>query len=517
MKYALCSVSDKTGILEFARGLEGLGYTILSTGGTHRVLSEAGIKNLQEVSDFTGFPEGLEGRIKTLTPQIFGGILNLRNDSEHQRFCAENHLSNIDLVCVNLYPFKATYEDSEKSFQDKVENIDIGGPSMIRAAAKNYEFCAPVVDPEDYPRVLEQLKIKGELDPGYRKQLATKVFEMTAHYDLLIAKFWAENDSVSALERPKNLDNQTRPSALRYGENPHQSAVVLRDPFVSGPDLVGAELLNGKPLSYNNLGDASGALELALSFVDFDQAFATIIKHATPCGAAIGETIEQAFDRAYQADPLSAFGGVIALTRSCDETTAKKITSFFNEIVIAPDYTKEALEILRHKPNLRVLKIPHFFQGQTQDIVLKKIRGGLLAQDMDIVLPDFGNLKIPTKTQPSDAQKIDLEIAWKLVKLVKSNAIVVVKDGVMIGKGGGQTSRVEALQIALAHAGEKAMGAVIASDAFFPFPDSVELAGGAGISAFIQPGGARGDAAVFEKCDEFGIATVLTGLRSFWH
>jgi len=502
MKTALISVSDKTGVVEFAQKLEKLGFRILSTGGTFRALQQVGLKNLMEVAEFTGFPEGLEGRIKTLTPQIFGGILNLRNNSEHQAFCTENKIENIDLVVVNLYPFKATYENPDKTFEDKVENIDIGGPSMIRAAAKNYEFCAPVVDPQDYDRIIAELEKSGEISLAIRKVLAAKVFAMAAHYDLLIAKFWAENSG----------------EQLRYGENPHQSAVVIPDPFVNGPELVGAEILNGKALSYNNLGDSAGALELALSFAGKDDpAFATIIKHATPCGAAIGENISEAFRLAYEADSLSAFGGVIALNRTCDKNTAEQITSFFNEIVIAPDYDEDALNILKSKPNLRVLRIPNFYDGQTPDLVLKKVRGGTLAQDTDIFLPDFKNLVVPTKTKPTEIQMQDLELAWKIVKIVKSNAIVVVKDGIMLGKGGGQTSRVEAMEIALNHAGAKAKGAVIASDAFFPFPDAIEEAGKYGISAIIQPGGSRNDAEVFAKSDELGISTVLTGMRGFLH
>jgi phosphoribosylaminoimidazolecarboxamide formyltransferase/IMP cyclohydrolase len=323
----------------------------------------------------------------------------------------------------------------------------------------------------------------------------------------LIAKFWAEETKITEEE-----------GALRYGENPHQKAVVLKDPFSAGPLLVGAKVLNGKPLSYNNFGDSAGALELALSFSgENDQAFAAIIKHATPCGAAIGENIAEAFSKAYQADPLSAFGGVIVLNRTCDLKTAKMITSFFNEIVMAPAYQKDALKELQTKKNLRVLKIPNFNDGQKRDIVLKRVRGGTLIQDTDISLPDFKNLKIPTKKKPTADEMADLKIAWRLVKIVKSNAIVVVKDGVMLGKGGGQTSRVEAMDIAIAHAGKKAKGAVIGSDAFFPFPDAIESAGKAGITAIIQPGGSQGDKDVFVKCDELEISTVLTAMRGFLH
>jgi len=506
MKTALLSVSDKEGIVEFAKGLEQLGYKIISTGGTYKTL-EGEVDNLQEISDFTGFPEGLDGRIKTLTPQVFAGILNLRNNEEHQEFCRKNNLQNIDIVCVNLYPFKKVYEDESKGFEDRVENIDIGGPSMIRAAAKNYEFCAPVVDPSDYEGILKKLKKSEGLDLEFRKELATKVFEMTVHYDLLIAKFWAEET--------KTTEEQ---GALRYGENPHQSAVTIKDPFAEGPLLVGAKVLNGKPLSYNNFGDSAGALELALSFAgESDPAFAAIIKHATPCGAAVGENIGEAFTKAYEADPLSAFGGVIVLNRSCDKATAEKIVSFFNEIVLAPAYDDEALVVLKTKPNLRVLEIPNFEDGQTKDVIIKKVRGGTLAQDMDIELPNFSTLEIPTKKKPTKTEMSDLELAWKLVKIVKSNAIVLVKDGVMIGKGGGQTSRVEAMDIAIAHAKNKSKGAVIGSDAFFPFPDAIESAGEAGVTAIVQPGGSQGDKEVFTKCDELGIATVLTGMRGFLH
>ena len=368
-------------------------------------------------------------------------------------------------------------------------------------------FVLRVVDPADYTKIIEQYKTQENLDLDFRKSLATKVFEMTAHYDLLIAKFWAE----------ETKDREEK-GQLRYGENPHQTAVTLVDPFASGPLLVGSKQLNGKPLSYNNFGDSSGALELALSFASKEDApFACIIKHATPCGAAVGSTISEAFEKAYQADPLSAFGGVMALNKECDESTAKIIVSFFNEIIMAPGFAPKALEILKTKPNLRVLEIPNFGEGQTRDLVLKKVRGGTLAQEADIELPDFANLEIPTAKKPNESEKNDLELAWKLVKIVKSNAIVVVKDGVMIGKGGGQTSRVEAMDIALSHAGGKAQGAVIASDAFFPFPDSVESAGKAGISAIIQPGGSKGDAEVFASCDQMGIATVLTGMRGFLH
>ncbi len=502
MKNALISVSDKSGIAEFALELEKLDYRIISTGGTFRALKEAGVKNMIEVADFTGFPEGLEGRIKTLTPQIFGGILSLRNNAEHQNFCKENNIDNVDLVIVNLYPFKNAYMDPEKTFEDKVEQIDIGGPSMIRAAAKNYEFCAPIVDPSDYENIIEELKTAGGISLKTRKDLATKVFEMTAHYDLLIAKFWSEGAKKTPI------------GGLRYGENPHQPAVLLRDPFSNGVNLVDAELLNGKPMSYNNYQDATGALELAISF---EKPFVCIIKHATPCCAATGETIEDAWNRSWgNGDQTSAFGGIIAINKKVSKAVAENIISFFNEVVIAPDFDDDALKLLKTKKNLRVLRVPNFHE-KSEDIALRRVRGGTLVQDLDIHTIDEKNVEFVGENKPTENQLKDMLTAWEIVKIVKSNAIVVVKDGAMIGKGGGQTSRVEAMKIAIENAGEKAEGAVIASDAFFPFADGIEIAGAAKVAAIIQPGGSIRDEEVFAKADELNISMVLTGTRAFLH
>ncbi|HEY5714741.1 MAG TPA: bifunctional phosphoribosylaminoimidazolecarboxamide formyltransferase/IMP cyclohydrolase [Candidatus Gracilibacteria bacterium] len=498
MKRALLSVSDKTGIVEFAKGLVALDFEIISTGGTYRALQEAGVGNLKEVSDFTGFPEGLDGRIKTLTPQVFGGVLALRNNQDHTKFCQDNNLAMIDLVVVNLYPFKATYDNPDKTFEDKVENIDIGGPSMIRAAAKNYEYCAPVVDPADYDLIVEQYKNEGDLNLDFRKRLAAKTFAMTAHYDLMIARFWEE-------EAPSY--------ALRYGENPHQKAVVIPDPFTEGSNLVGARILNGKPLSYNNFNDANGALELAMSFAE---PFVAIIKHATPCGAAIGSTLEEAFDKAYQTDPISSFGGIIACNRPVTKMVAEKITSFFNEIVLAPSIEPEALEVLKTKPNLRVLEIPNFAEN-TKDYMLRRVRGGTLVQDLDLKEVTKENLQYIAGGKPSEQQIQDLLVAWKMVKVVKSNAIVIVKDGTLIGKGGGQTSRIDAMKIALDQAGDKARGAALASDAFFPFDDGITVASQYGIGSVIQPGGAMRDEEVIKMANEKGITMVFTGIRAFLH
>lgn len=498
MKTALLSVSDKTGIVDFAKSLQELGWRIISTGGTHKLLEERGIKGVIEIGNFTGFPEGLDGRIKTLTPQVFGGILSLRGNKEHESFCKENHLEAIDMVVVNLYPFKEAYYNQEKNFEEKVEQIDIGGPSMIRAAAKNYEYCLPVVDPSDYANILQELKSKKEVSLENKKKLAAKVFAMTSHYDLLIARFWEEEAGIHP---------------LRYGENPHQQGVIISDPFTQGANLAAAEILNGKPLSYNNFNDASGALDLALSF---EKPFAAIIKHATPCGAAVGSNIDEAFQKAYEADPISAFGGIIIVNKTLTKEVAERIISFFNEIVIAPDYDEEALKILQTKANLRVLKITDW-SARKNDLNIRKVSGGTLIQDLDIYVPAEKDLEVATTQSPSSEQMEDLLTAWNIVKIVKSNAIVIVKDGVMIGKGGGQTSRVEATEIALHHAGHNALGAVMASDAFFPFADSIQLAAEKGIAAIIQPGGSRKDDEVIEAANKLKIPMVLTGKRAFLH
>ena len=499
MRTAIISVSDKTGIVDFARELVSLGWQIVSTGGTYRLLAQNGLKNLIEVEDFTGFPEGLDGRIKTLTPKVFGGILNLRNNADHQDFCLKNNINHIDMVVVNLYPFKQAYYNTQITDEQTIEQIDIGGPSMIRAAAKNYQYCSAVVDPADYQTIISELNTVGELSLSIKKILAAKVFEMTAHYDLLISKFWNE----FAEKMP-----------LRYGENPHQSAAVLKDPFTLGMDLVSAEILNGKAMSYNNFNDANAALELTASF---RTPFASIIKHACPCCAATSSDIESAFNRALESgDSVAAFGGIIAVNRPVTPALAEKMISFFNEIVLAPDYEPGALEILRQKTNLRVIKIPQI-RETTPDLSVRRIRGGTLIQDTDTKNLTTEDLKPVTAVMPTETQMQDLLIAWNIVKMIKSNGIAIVKNGALIGHGGGAVSRVRAMKQALEEAGPRAQGAVIASDAFFPFADAIELAGQSGISAVVQPGGSRNDQLVFDKCNELGIASVVTGIRGFLH
>ncbi len=498
MKTALISVSDKTGIVPFAQGLTQHGYQIVSTGGTYRKLAEAGVSPLVTVEELTGFPEGMNGRIKTLTPQIFGGLLANRSNAEHMGFLTENNLSTIDMVVVNLYPFRAAYENDELSFLQRVEQIDIGGPSMIRAAAKNWQDVDVLVDPADYETVLGEIAKGGKTATETKKKLAAKVFAMTAHYDLLIAKFWAEESG----------------QALRYGENPHQTAVAIENPFETGANLLSAEFLNGKALSYNNYADGTAALELALAY-NTKTPFATVYKHATPCGAAVGETIEDAFAKALACDPVSAFGGIIALNQTATKAVAEHIISFFNEVVIAPDYTSEALEVLRTKKNLRVMRIADW--AHTPTWALKSIRGGTLMQDADTHIVAENALTQTTKKAPTEAEKNDMVVGWNMVKAVKSNAIIVIKDGAMVGKGGGQTSRVDAMVHALGQAGEKAKGAVVVSDAFFPFPDCVTLAAEAGISAIVQAGGSKNDQASIDVADEKDIAMMTTRIRSFLH
>lgn len=498
-KTALLSVSDKSGIVDFAKQLTALDFQIVSTGGTYRLLEKEGVTPLIAVEDFTGYPEGLEGRIKTLTPQVFGGVLAERHKESHMQFLTENELQTIDMVVVNLYPFRAAYENPENDFAAKVEQIDIGGPSMIRAAAKNYAYCAPVVDPEDYKTIIIELKTEGNITPETRKKLANKTFAMTAHYDLLIAKFWEESAPINP---------------LRYGENPHQTGAAVANPFDRGASLFNAEMLQGKPLSYNNYADASAALDLALSFPT-ETPFATILKHAQPCGAAMGETLETAFEAALECDPVSAFGGIMAVNGTITKALAERMVSFFNEIVLAPEYDAGALEVFAKKPNMRVLRITDW--DNAPFYTSKTVRGGTILQDADTTEPDAEALKVVTKKQPTDAEMQDMIAAWRMVKVVRSNAIVAVKNGAMVGKGGGQTSRVDAMNITLAQAGEKAQGGVIASDAFFPFPDNIELAKAAGITAIIQPGGSIKDETVIAAADEAGIAMVFTGMRAFLH
>jgi len=506
MKRALISVSNKEGLLDFARGLEKLGYEIISTGGTYNTIKEAGIK-VKKVADITGFPEILDGRVKTLHPKIHGGIL-ARRVPEHLQQLQENDIGPIDIVAVNLYPFRETISRPGVSLEEAIENIDIGGPAMVRAAAKNYQDVAVVVKPEFYQALLEALEKQGGISPEFRLKLALEAFSHTAAYDAMISSY---------LSRVSNSDlNQNLILAgekvydLRYGENPHQKASFYRF-MTPGLGLPDARQLNGKELSYNNIIDTQAAWELVR---EFDEPACVIIKHTNPCGTAVAATLEEAFDRAFAADPLSAFGGIIALNRPVDGATAQKAAEPFMEVIIAPAYTPEALESLQAKKNLRVLELPLEVAGGLQ---IRTVAGGFVVQESDRDKLDMDKLQVVTQKEPTAEQLKELAFARKVVKHIKSNAIVVARDGMTLGVGAGQMNRVGSARIALESAGEKAHGAVMASDAFFPFKDTVELAAQYGITAIIQPGGSVRDQESIDECDKNGIAMVFTGIRHFKH
>lgn len=505
-KRALISVSNKEGVIEFARGLERLGYEIISTGGTFQVLQEAGVK-VTKVAGVTGFPEILDGRVKTLHPAIHGGIL-ARRTPDHLHQLEENNITPIDIVAVNLYPFRETVSRPGVTLEEAIENIDIGGPAMVRAAAKNHQNVIVVVKPANYASVLKELESKGDLAPEFRLRLAMEAFSHTAAYDAMISSYLAgllnvQFPDVLSLAGEKVYE-------LRYGENPHQKAAFYRQ-ALAGTGLPNARQLNGKELSYNNIIDTEAAWALVR---EFDEPACVIIKHTNPCGTALGSSLAEAYERAFAADPVSAFGGIIALNRKVDVETALKITGPFMEVVIAPDYDAEALEILRTKKNLRVLSLP---LAGAADLQVKSVEGGFVVQEMDRHRLRTEDLTVVTARQPSGEELRELFFAWKVVKHVKSNAIVVAKDGMTLGVGAGQMNRVGAARLALEQAGEKAAGAVLASDAFFPFKDTVELAARYGITAIIQPGGSIRDEESIEECNRHGIAMVFTGIRHFKH
>jgi len=506
-KRALLSVSDKTGLTELARTLTDLGYEILSTGGTQKALAEAKIP-VTPVEDVTSFPECFSGRVKTMHPMIMGGILFRRGDAEHESEAKKLKIDPIDLVVVNLYPFAKTAADKSKSFADVVEQIDIGGPTLLRSAAKNHAAVTVVCDPRDYGRVADELK-NGNTSDALRRELAAKAFLHTAAYDALITEYLSEGAHRGVL--------LTAGSALRYGENPHQwgKYFSLYRAQQEG-DATGewGTLHQGKALSYLNILDADGAWTAVQEFID---PAAVLVKHANPSGIASHENINEAFQLAYDADRLSAFGVIIALNRECTAEIAQKILDqkIFVEVVVAPSYEPKALEILTQKPNIRVISQRKADAGE--QVLYRTVQGGMLVQNQDTRILTEKDLTVVSKTKPTPAQIADMLFAWKCVKSAKSNAIVFAKDRVTVGIGSGQTSRVDATWIAAKRAGEKAKGAVMASDAFFPFPDSVEEASRHGIGAIIQPGGSVRDAEVFAKADELGIVMVTTGVRAFRH
>ncbi|MDR1565243.1 MAG: bifunctional phosphoribosylaminoimidazolecarboxamide formyltransferase/IMP cyclohydrolase [Oscillospiraceae bacterium] len=515
-KRALISVSDKTGAVDFARELNSLGFEVLSTGGTAKAIAEAGIA-VTEVSSITGFPECLDGRVKTLHPMIHAGILAMRSNSEHMKQIEELGVTPIDVVAINLYPFKATIlKQPPVELEEAIENIDIGGPTMIRAAAKNWQDVAVIVDPSDYAKVIEEYKVNGEVAKETKFKLAGKVFEHTAQYDALINSYLRKARGESPLAQNLTLTYE-KVQEMRYGENPHQSAAFYKEIGNNSNTLAAAKQLHGKELSYNNINDANGALDLLKEF-GTEKPAAVAVKHANPCGAGLGKDIYEAYINAYNADPVSIFGGIVALNRTVDKATAEELAKIFLEIIIAPAYDADALEILTQKKNIRLLELPDCAAANSKDTLdMKKVVGGLLVQQLDTELLNEDELKVVTKRIPTAEELEQLKFVWKVVKHVKSNGIALAKDNMTVGIGPGQTNRITALELAIKYAGDKAKGSVMGSDAFFPFSDCVEAAKNAGITAIIQPGGSIRDEDSIKAADEAGIAMVFTGMRHFKH
>ncbi|MBK9306425.1 MAG: bifunctional phosphoribosylaminoimidazolecarboxamide formyltransferase/IMP cyclohydrolase [Nitrospira sp.] len=514
MKRALISVSDKTGVLELAKGLEVLGAEILSTGGTAKALRDAGVR-VTDVAAYTGSPEILDGRVKTLHPKIHGGLLGRRSLSAHVEQMNQHGIGPIDVVVVNLYPFEATIAKPDCRFEDAIENIDIGGPSMLRSAAKNHEDVLVLVDPADYVRVLDAVK-GNTVTAALRRELAMKVFQHTARYDGLIAAYLEKQARGGEVKFPTVLSLQFElAETLRYGENPHQQGAFYRERHSNEPSASRGKILHGKAMSYNNFLDANSALELVK---EYDETAVAIIKHNNPCGVALGATPVESYIKARETDPVSAFGGVIAFNRIVDMAAAKEITSTFVEVVIAPGFAEDALAELKRKKDLRLLDVGPLTKGKQDGFDLKKLVGGLIVQDRDLgVLADLRALTVPTVRKPTDEEYAACSFAWKVCKHVKSNAIIYAKPGQTVGIGAGQMSRVDSVKLAAMKAQMPVKGCVMASDAFFPFRDGLDAAAEAGIIAVIQPGGSIRDAEVVKAADEHGMAMILTGMRHFRH
>ena len=507
MKRALVSVTNKEGVVEFCQGLEKLGFEIVSTGGTMKKLVEAGVKAIA-IDDVTGFPEMLDGRVKTLHPLVHGGLLYLRDNPEHVATVEKHGIHSIDLVCVNLYEFEKALR-AGKPMAEMIENIDIGGPSMIRSAAKNFRDVLIVTDPTDYTSVLEAIENKTD-DYDFRLRLAYKAYSTTGAYDAMISRYFA---GVVGEEFPDTLNiSLKKVEHLRYGENSQQAANKYEDAFVQS-SLLDYDQLHGKEISFNNVNDLYGAVAVVREFGD--QIVTAAIKHSTPCGVAIGETGYDSYMKAYEADPQSIFGGIVAVNYKVDAATATEMNKIFLEIVAAPDYDEDALEILKKKKNLRILKLTNL-QARDAKYDIKYLEGKVLVQQLNTKMID--EMKVVTEAQPTAAQISDMEFGMKVVKYVKSNAICIVKNGVTLAIGGGQTSRVWALENAIHNNQDKDFnGAVLASDAFFPFNDCVEVAANAGISAIVQPGGSVRDQDSIDLCNQKGIPMVFTGYRHFRH
>ena len=527
IRRALISVSDKRGVVELARGLTHLGVEILSTGGTARVLREAGTQTI-DVSEYTGSPEILDGRVKTLHPKIHGGILAIRDNPQHRETMERLGIVPIDLVVVNLYPFEATIAKEGTTLNEAIEQIDIGGPSMLRSAAKNYQCVAVVTDPDDYSKLLEELKkSRGSLSEKTRLRLALKAFRNTARYDAAIASYLQSQTARQPGSQAGALEgegfssrlslNLKKKLDLRYGENPHQRAALYS--FGETAGLAGARKICGKELSFNNLLDLNAAWDLVR---EFSEPACVVIKHTNPCGAAVAGSLAQAFRAAYSGDPLSAFGSVISLNGLVDEESAEEIAARdFIEAIIAADFSEEALEILTTKPkwgkNVRILKPEGDEKETSQAWDFKTISGGLLVQEKDDLLLDEEKVKVVSKEKPTEKEAKDLQFAWTVCKHTKSNCIVLAKERMVVGVGAGQMSRVDSTKIAIRKAAERAKGAVAASDAFFPFPDAIEELAESGVTAVIQPGGSLRDEEVIASADGQGLAMLFTGMRHFKH
>ncbi len=511
MKKAIISVSDKTGIVTFAAGLIELGYEIISTGGTKQVLDAAGLKTIG-ISEVTGFPEIMDGRVKTLHPKVHGGLLSIRDNEKHRQEMRDNGIEPIDIVVVNLYPFKQTIEKVGVTYEEAIENIDIGGPTMLRSAAKNHRFVTVVVDAADYDVVLEELRSQGETSFETRRRLAAKVFRHTASYDTYIATYLTEQ---AGEPNPESLTlTFTRKQHLRYGENPHQEATFYAGKK-QGYSIAWAEQLHGKELSYNNIQDADATLQI---LKEFTEPAVVAVKHKNPCGVGIGSNALEAWQRAYEADPGSIFGGIVASNREIDLPTAEAMKPVFLEIILAPGFTPEALAHLSTKKNIRLMTFD-MDRDHGDDKMFVSVRGGLLQQTIDNKSTEDYPLKVVTEKQPTESELRDLLLAMKICKHVRSNAITVAKEGKIAGIGAGQMNRVGAARIAFEEAKEKGIteGLCLASDAFFPFDDVVKMAAQYGVTAIIQPGGSVRDEDSIKACNELGIAMIFTGVRHFRH
>lgn len=509
IKRALISVYDKTGIVDFAKELDSMGVEILSSGGTAKALAEGGLK-VKDVSEYTGFPEMMDGRVKTLHPKVHGGILALRDNEMHVKQAEENGIEFIDLVVVNLYPFSDVIKNDGVELDEAVENIDIGGPTMVRSAAKNFGWTASVVDPADYEGIISEMKEKEGLSFETRENLSYKAFGHTAVYDSNIYNYLAGQKE----KFPELLNlNYKKLYGMRYGENPHQDACFYGEKDTKVACVPKAKVLHGKKLSFNNVYDADAALEIVK---EFSQPAAVVVKHANPCGVSAHEDINTAFKQAYAADSLSAFGGVISLNRKCTEEIAEEINKVFAEIIIAPGYSEKAFEILTEKKNIRILEVSNLDKNLS-GYDLKKVEGGILIQDSDTLEIKKDDLKIVSEKKPTDEQIEEMLFAWKVLKHIKSNGILITKNKTTVGVGAGQVSRVDAVDLAIKKGRENIKESILASDGFFPFRDSIDKISKTGITAVIQPGGSIKDEDVIKAIDEYGMVMAFTGSRAFKH